>query len=106
MLDLLLYGASLILEFLALIMLRIREPQLLRPFRVPGGMFGAIAVGIGPTALLLVALIKNRSEQIDLWRLGSVSQLGFGLVLMALGVVYYFVAGRVPENKNEAVVET
>jgi len=51
-------------------------------------------VGIGPTALLLVALIKNRSEQLDLWKLGSVSQLGFGLVLMALGVVYYFVAGR------------
>jgi amino acid transporter len=94
MLDILLYGASLVLEFLALIMLRIREPQLVRPFRVPGGMFGAIAVGIGPTALLLVALIKNRSEQLDLGRLGSVSQLGFGLVLMALGVVYYFVAGR------------
>jgi amino acid transporter len=94
MLDILLYGASLVLEFLALIMLRIREPQLLRPFRVPGGMAGAIAVGIGPTALLLVALIKNRSEQLDLGRLGSVSQLGFGLVLMALGVVYYFVAGR------------
>jgi hypothetical protein len=53
-------------------------------------------VGIGPTALLLVALVKNRSEQLDLWRLGSVSQLGFGLVLMALGVVYYFVAGRAP----------
>ena len=78
MLDILLYGASLVLEFLALIMLRIREPQLVRPFRVPGGLFGAIALGIGPTALLLVALIKNRSEQLDLWRLGSVSQLGFG----------------------------
>jgi len=94
MLDILLYGASLVLEFLALIVLRIREPQLLRPFRVPGGMFGAIVVGLGPTALLLVALIKNRGEQLDLWKLGSVSQLGFGLVLMALGVVYYFVAGR------------
>ena len=45
MLDILLYGASLVLEFLALIVLRIREPQLARPFRVPGGMFGAIAVG-------------------------------------------------------------
>jgi amino acid transporter len=106
MLDILLYGASLVLEFLALIVLRIREPQLVRPFRVPGGLFGAIAVGIGPTALLLIALIKNRGEQLDLGRLGNVSQLGFGLVLMALGVVYYFVAGRVPENKNEAVVET
>ena len=94
MLDILLYGASLVLEFLALIMLRIREPQMLRPFRVPGGMFGTIAVGVGPTALLLVALIKNRGEQLELWKLGSVSQLGFGLVLMALGVVCYFVAGR------------
>jgi len=94
MLDILLYGASLVLEFLALIVLRIREPQLARPFRVPGGLAGAIAIGIGPTALLLIALIKNRGEQLDLGRLGSFSQLGFGLVLMALGVVYYFVAGR------------
>jgi len=61
---------------------------------VPGGLAGAIAIGIGPTALLLIALIKNRGEQLDLGRLGSMSQLGFGLVLMALGVVYYFVAGR------------
>jgi amino acid transporter len=94
MLDLLLYGASLILEFLALVVLRIREPQLTRPFRVPGGLPGAIALGIGPTALLLIALIKNRGEQLDLGRLGNVSQLSFGLVLMAIGVVYYFVAGR------------
>jgi hypothetical protein len=61
---------------------------------VPGGLPGAIALGIGPTALLLIALIKNRGEQLDLGRLGNVSQLSFGLVLMALGVVYYFVAGR------------
>jgi amino acid transporter len=94
MLDILLYGASLVLEFLALIVLRIREPQLLRPFRVPGGLAGAIALGIGPTALLVIALIKNRGEQLALGRLGNVSQLGFGLVLMALGVVYYFAAGR------------
>ncbi|MGZ4866764.1 MAG: APC family permease [Candidatus Angelobacter sp.] len=103
MLDILLYGASLVLEFLALIVLRIREPQLSRPFRVPGGLAGAIAIGIGPTALLLIALIKNRGEQLDLGRLGNVSQLGFGLVLMALGVVYYFVAGRSsPEIQSEA----
>jgi amino acid transporter len=94
MLDILLYGASLVLEFLALIILRIREPQLLRPFRVPGGLAGVIALGIGPTALLIIALVKNRGEQLELWQLGSVSQLGFGLVLMALGVVYYFIAGK------------
>jgi amino acid transporter len=103
MLDILLYGASLVLEFLALIMLRIREPELSRPFRVPGGLAGAIALGVGPTALLIIALVKNRGEQFDLWRLGSVSQLGFGLVLMALGVVYYFAAGRAsPEIPSAA----
>lgn len=101
MLDILLYGASLVLEFLALIILRIREPQLLRPFRVPGGLAGAIALGIGPTALLVIALVKNRGEQLDLGRLGNVSQLGFGLVLMALGVIYYFVAGKASALSNE-----
>jgi amino acid transporter len=109
MLDILLYGASLVLEFLALIVLRIREPQLARPFRVPGGMAGAIALGVGPTALLVIALIKNRGEHLDLGRLGSVSQLGFGLALMALGVVYYFVAGRTtptvpsPEEREQSI---
>lgn len=106
MLDILLYGASLVLEFLALIVLRIREPELVRPFRIPGGMFGAIAVAIGPIALLIISLVQNRSEHLDLWKLGSVSQLGFGLVLMGLGIIYYFVAGRAPANKSEAVVET
>ena len=50
--DILLYGVSLGLEFVALIVLRIREPELPRPFRVPGGMFGAAAVGVAPMLLL------------------------------------------------------
>src|ERR1700730_4920460 len=51
-LDILLYGLSLMLEFAALAVLRLREPNLPRPFRVPGGLFGAIAVGIPPMLLL------------------------------------------------------
>ncbi len=50
-LDIMIYGASLTLEFVALIVLRIREPELKRPFRVPGGMLGAILIGIPPTLL-------------------------------------------------------
>ena len=106
MLDILLYGASLVLEFLALIMLRLREPDLPRPFRVPGGIVGAVLVGVGPSALLIVDLIQNRGETLDLsnlgsfsaflsrWHLASISTLTVGLTLMALGVLYYFVAGR------------
>ena len=55
LLDVLLYGLSLALEFIALVMLRIREPGLARPFRVPGGLPGAILVGVLPMALLVAA---------------------------------------------------
>ena len=34
--DLVLYGAALLLEFIALVVLRVREPGLHRPFRIPG----------------------------------------------------------------------
>jgi amino acid transporter len=93
MLDILLYGASLILEFLALIVLRRREPELPRPFRIPGGLAGAVLVGVGPTLLLVVALIKNRTEQLSLGRF-SISTLALGLAMMAAGVIYYYAAGR------------
>ena len=62
--DLVLYGASLILEFVALVVLRRREPNLHRPFRVPGGMSGVIAIGIGPTLLIAFALWAARNEQV------------------------------------------
>jgi amino acid transporter len=101
MLDILIYGASLILEFLALILLRIREPELHRPFRVPGGTLGAILIGVMPTGLLIFAAVRNRTEHLDLGKLGSVSSLSFALGLMALGVMVYFVMGRPRTEKVE-----
>ncbi len=89
MLDILLYGASLMLEFVALALLRAREPKLPRPFRVPGGRMGAFVVGAGPAVLLAVAAIKSHDE-----RLGGVSALAVGLAIMAAGVVLYGVAER------------
>ena len=83
--DILLYGASLSLEFIALIVLRIREPELPRAFRVPGGMFGAIAVGIPPMLLLGFSVIRSETEQV----LGM-SSFAFGMILIAAGVVAYF----------------
>ncbi len=83
-LDIMIYGASLSLEFVALIALRIREPELKRPFRVPGGMFGAIAVGIPPVLLLGFAIIRSEHEVV----LGM-SSLLFGLIVVGAGVVVY-----------------
>jgi amino acid transporter len=82
--DILLYGCSLGLEFVALIFLRIREPDLPRAFRVPGGMFGAIAVGIVPMLLLGFSIIRSETEHV----LGM-SSFAFGMILIGAGVVAY-----------------
>ena len=82
--DILLYGASLGLEFAALIALRIREPELPRPFRVPGGMFGAIAIGITPMLMLGFSIFRSEHETV-----AGMSSFAFGMILMAAGVVAY-----------------
>ena len=82
--DILLYGASLALEFAALIALRIREPELPRPFRVPGGMFGAIAIGITPMLMLGFSIFRSEHETV-----AGMSSFAFGMILMAAGVVAY-----------------
>jgi amino acid transporter len=84
--DILLYGCSLFLEFAALVWLRIREPELPRPFRVPGGMFGAAALGVGPILLLGFSIVRSQTEQV----LGM-SSFAFGMILIAVGVAAYFV---------------
>src|SRR5881296_3359944 len=80
-LDILVYGLSLGLEFVALIVLRIREPRLARPFRVPGGMFGAVAVGVAPVLLLSFDLVRSQSEQV-----GGISSFALGAIVIGAGV--------------------
>jgi amino acid transporter len=89
MLDVLLTGLSIVLEFAALAALRIREPGLARPYRVPGGLTGAIAIGIPPLALLVLAVVRNDAEAV-----GPLSALQLGGLLIAAGVVTYALAGR------------
>ncbi|MGA2902199.1 MAG: APC family permease [Candidatus Korobacteraceae bacterium] len=82
--DVLVYGASLFLEFLALVVLRVTEPNLPRPFKVPGDMFGAILVGVLPTLLLVFFIARGDHEQI----LGM-SSLLFGILLVIAGFLAY-----------------
>jgi amino acid transporter len=82
--DILLYGVSLSLEFVALVVLRVREPDLPRPFRVPGGLVGAVAVGVAPMLLLGFSIVRSQHELV----LG-ISSFAFGLLLIAAGVLAY-----------------
>ena len=87
--DLVLYGGALVLEFVALVVLRVKEPELARPFKVPGGVWGAVAVGVGPVALIAFALWAARGE-----RMVGLPSLGFAAIVAAAGPVVYFVARR------------
>jgi amino acid transporter len=88
-LDIVLYGSSLLLEFAALVALRLREPGLARPFRVPGGLAVVVALGVGPLGLLGFALVKNASE-----RVGPMSAPLFAGALMLLGPLAYMAVRR------------
>jgi amino acid transporter len=55
-LDMFLYAAALILEFAALVWLRISQPGMDRPYRVPFGLAGVIAISVPPVALCLISI--------------------------------------------------
>ena len=84
-LDVLLAGTSVLLEFAALIALRIREPQLDRPFRVPGGMAGAVLLGVCPLLLLGFSVVHSQGE-----RLLGMNALVFGVLLIIAGFLAYW----------------
>ncbi len=87
--DLVLYGAALLLEFIALVVLRRREPALSRPFRVPGGTGAAAMLGLGPALLIAFALWAARAE-----RVGPLPALLFAALVAVAGALVYALTER------------
>jgi amino acid transporter len=83
--DLILYGSSLLLEFVALVVLRVREPHLARPFQA-GNLAVACLLGVSPAALIGYALYASRAEKL----MGSTSALLFAVVVGLLGPLLYW----------------
>jgi amino acid transporter len=99
--DLILYGSSLLLEFVALVVLRIREPNLTRPFKA-GNLAFACSLGIGPAVLIGYALYASRKEEITLAH-NAVSALVFSLAVGLLGpVLYWLTAARFARRRLAA----
>lgn len=82
-----LYSAAVIIELLALVRLRRREPELPRPYRIPGGMPVAVLVALLPIVCVGVALIASIQDD---WH----DQIPV-LVLLLTGPLYYFAARRI-----------
>ncbi len=81
--DLVLYGSSLVLEFVALLVLRVREPELPRPFRM-GPLPVAALLSALPVVLVVYALWAARGEQ-----LGRLPALVFGACVALAGAGMY-----------------
>ena len=90
-LDMFLYAAALVLEFAALVWLRISQPEMERPYRVPFGLAGAVALSTPPIALCLLSIaLSNQSTR-------YVSFVGIALGLL----VYRWQAKVVPATQVE-----
>lgn len=85
--DLALWGLSMALEFLALVVLRHTEPLLPRPFRIPGPNWVPVVLGIAPVALIIYALYASRNEMV-----AGVSALAFCMMIAVLGVPLYYLS--------------
>ena len=96
--DLILYGSSLLLEFVALAVLRVREPNLERPFKA-GNFAVACLLGVGPAALIGYALYASRDEKI----IGTTSALLFALGVGLLGPVLYWATAAPLARRRPAV---
>jgi len=88
--DLILYGSSLLLEFAALVALRIREPNLPRPFRAGSFPFVCL-LGVGPALLIAYALYASRDQKLGVANssFANVSALAFAFVIALLGPLFY-----------------
>jgi amino acid transporter len=94
--DLILYGSSLLLEFVALVVLRLREPSLPRPFKA-GNLAFAVFLGVGPAALIAYALYASHSQKL----FGNTSALLFSVAVALLGPALYW-ATAVPIARRRA----
>ncbi|HTX41519.1 MAG TPA: APC family permease [Acidobacteriaceae bacterium] len=101
--DLILYGSSLILEFIALVVLRLREPALERPFRA-GSFVTACVIGAIPTGLILYADFASRREHI-----AHMPALVLGGLIAACGPLLYSLSRirrrRRPEQELPAAAD-
>jgi amino acid transporter len=83
--DVLLYGGALVLELLALVVLRVREPGLARPFKIPGGLAAVTGLALLPVALLALATWEGRAEPGAL----GMSAVGLSAAVAAVGAVWW-----------------
>ncbi len=93
--DILFYSAELFLEFVALMVLRVREPDMVRPFRVRGGWPVLIVITVLPMSFA-VAVIWGTLSDPD----SDIRHLLIVAAVMVFGVFYYFLRRKHVQQKT------
>jgi amino acid transporter len=93
--DMFLYALALLLEFAALIWLRVKAPEMPRPYRVPFGMPGVIAISIPPVALCVASImLSNQTTQY------------VGLGGIGVGLLFYWWQSRPSTSRQADIAPT
>ncbi len=81
--DVFLNMLVLMAEIFALVVLRIKKPELPRN-RVPGGVIGLIYIVVAPLSIIVLAIVSQIADY------GWQGAIGWGLIAMAVGAILYF----------------
>jgi len=85
--DVVLYSVAILVELAALVVLRIKEPDLPRPFRIPGGfpVLGAIVLApLGIVIFSVVNHVREEGQHVILW----------SFIALCLGPIFTWIAQR------------
>lgn len=102
--DVILYTAALLLEFLALIVLRIKMPELPRPFKIPGGLAVVILLMLLPASVLAFA-VKMWLGELYAADGEGLRGLSFTVGALLLAPVMYFVGPWIVRKIDSQAVE-
>jgi amino acid transporter len=94
--DILLYSAELFLEFIALMFLRVYEPDLPRPFKIRGGWFVLILITILPMTFAGTVIYATLTDQAT-----DLRHLGIVVLALISGVILYFLRRNKIENQTD-----
>lgn len=87
--DVTLYGAALSLEFISLIILRIKEPHTPRPFKIPLNIFGLCLMALLPLSVYVIALVAQLMEMSS----KSISPALFAVGILFTGEIVWRIVG-------------
>ena len=94
--DVIVYAGALLLEFAALVILRRKEPNMERPYKIPGGWPVIALVVFFPVAIVLLAVYDQ------IMCAGFMSTIGLSLIALATGPILYPIARHFRNKRVQA----